>query len=328
MNKAKLLILASMATAFLACDREPVPGPGGQIELRLSGAINIATRGDYTPTQSTVLAPGEAVYAWVDDAGDATATPPIPASEHVKAWSLVCGADGTLTGANKYYFPASGRTVNVYAVHGDFTAPTEGATSWDDFATLTHDIAADQSVAGAYEKSDLLFARNTSILRNNDVKILNFKHMLSKIEIFLVAGNGLVESDITGATVRLLGVQPTATVTLNKSGDPDATVSVSGTPVDIPCRMSYQTDVMVSATAYAYAFGEAIIVPQDFPSPVQLIEVTLPNSGIVLRTAAGTYTFEKGKRYGYNVTVNATDLLLESTITDWTDQGTHDISAD
>lgn len=320
-NKARILILASVAATLLACTRDDAFQRAEQIELRLSGAISMTTRGNYSPTQSTALTAGEAVYAWVDDRGDATATPPIPPSEHVLAWNLTCDAYGALSGANKYYFPASGRSVNVYAVHGNFTAPTEGTTGWDSFNPVTHSVEADQSAAGAYEKSDFLFARNTSIVRDNTTKLLNFSHTLSKIEVYLIAGSGLVDADITGATVKVIGTLPTATVTLSKSDTPDATVAASGTATDIQCRMTYRTDVEVAGTGgkYAYAFGEAIVIPQTLTTPVQLLEITLPNTGIVLRTSADSYTFEKGKRYGYNVTVNSKDLELTSIITDWDD---------
>lgn len=326
MHKEKLLILFMAALALLSCGREPLPDQ--EIELRLSGSVGMSTRGVYTPTQGTAIAVGEAVYAWVDDAGDGTVSPAIAPSPYVDAWALTCGTGGALSGANKYYFPASGRTVDVYAVHGNFTAPVEGTTAWSAFTPVIHTVLADQSeTTSNYVRSDFLYARDTTVLRNNDPKVLDFKHLLSKVEIYLLAGTGLEESDVTGARVKVLGVQPTATVTLNKRGQTAATVAASGTATDIQCRMTYQTDVQVG-TKYAYAFAEAIIVPQAFTTPVQLLEITLPNTSIVLRTTADTYTFEPGKRYGYNVTVNTRGLLLESTITAWSDTGTTDISTD
>ncbi len=341
MNKVRLLILATTALAMAACSGDTVePTPGDAIELRLSSAISTGlTRGTYTPTQGTTLAAGEMVYAWVDDRGDATTS----ASEHVAAWTLTCQSDASLTGANKYYFPASGRSVNVYAIHGNMaTTPVEGTTTWNDIQTVSHDILADQSTTGNYELSDFLYARNTTIARDNTVKTLTFKHQLSKIEIYLIAGNGLVESDITGATVKLKNIMPTATITLDKTTD-DATVVASGTTVDIQCRMSYQTDVVrtvpdpdnTSSTVnkYAYGFAEAIVVPQWFStdgtstgSAQNFLEITLVN-GIVLKSNLGPVQFEQGKKYGYNVTVNTTDLLLTSTITDWDDSGTQNIEA-
>ena len=341
MNKnRRLLILASVALALAACTSDADDSPKAeQIELRLSGAISMTTRAAYTPTQSTALTAGEAVYAWVYDAGaNAPGSGTEAATEHVKAWSLSCGAAGALTGTNKYYFPASGNTVNVYAVHANWTtAPVEGTTTWADIQTVTHNVIADQSTAGNYELSDLLFARNITITRDNSVKPLNFKHQLSKIEIHLIAGTGLVAADITGATVKIKNVLPTATVALSKTDD-FGTVVASGTPADIQCRMAYRTDVQVNISGVdkdAYAYAEAIIVPQKYDTTydgtgaaMQLIEITLPTTGIVLKTVANTYTFEKGKKYGYNVTVNSTDLTLTSTISDWDGSpGTTDLTA-
>lgn len=301
---------------------------GGTIELKLAGTISTQTRADYPTTQSTVLTAGETVYAWVDDAGDATTA----ASEYIKAWTLSCQADASLAG-NRYYFPSTGNTVNVYAVHGNITAPTEGTTAWVDLQPVTHNVLADQATAGNYERSDFLYARNTSITRDNTVKVLNFKHQLAKIEIHLVAGSGMDAADITNATVKVLNIKPTATVTLNKTGDADAAVAVSGTPVSIQCRMQYRTDVQRNVSndsetpdnRLAYAFAEAIVVPQWFSADgtstgaaQQFLEVTL-SSGVSLYTNIGPLQFEKGKKYGYNVVVNARELTLTSTITDWDD---------
>ena len=336
MNKERtLLILASVAMALVACTSDDAESSKAeQIELRLSGAISMTTRADYTPTQSTALTAGEAVYAWVYDAGANTpGTGTEAATEHVKAWSLSCGAAGVLTGTNKYYFPASGNTVNVYAVHANWaTAPVEGTTTWADIQTVTHDVIANQSIAGNYELSDLLFARNSTITRDNSVKLLSFKHQLSKIEIHLIAGTGLVAADITGATVKIKNTKPTATVTLSKTAD-FGTVAVSGTPADIQCRMQNRTDVQVNVAdpgdpavmKNAYAFAEAIIVPQYFDdaydgtgAAMQFLEITLPNNGITLYSTIKTQ-FEKGKKYGYNVTVNSTGLDLKCQIDDWED---------
>ena len=337
MNKTTIATTALLLLLTASCsnDKEISENPNNpstaqQVEIRLISSL--ATTRAYTSTQATQLTAGQTVYAWVDDHGLAT--------EHVKAWTLTCQTDQSLSGTNKYYFPASGYTVDVYAVHGNFTA-TEGTTAWTTFNTgLTHSVETDQTVAGNLEKSDLLFARETDLARNNNAKTLHFAHELSKIEVYLVAGSGLVDTDITNATVKLLNVLPTANVTLSKSGTPDATITAGGTATTISTRMQYATDVTVNVGTTAdpnmqnaYAFGEAIIVPQYFDTAYdgtgaaqQFLEVDMP-SGVKLYTSIKRQ-FEKGKKYSYNVTVNSTDLVLTSTISDWDDAGTENVQTD
>ena len=335
MNKTTIATTALLLLLTASCSKDSdtsenpsnPDNPSQEIELRLTTKVGEQTRA-YTQTQSTQLTAGETVYAWVDDHGLGT--------EHVKAWTLTCQNDQSLSSTNKHYFPASGNTVDVYALHGNFTAPTEGTTTWSN--TLTHSIETNQSTAGNLEKSDLLFAREQDLARDNNAKVLHFAHELSKVEIYLVAGTGIVDADITNATVKLLNVLPTANVSLNKSGTPDAAITASGTATAISARMQYATDVTVNVgttaapdNKNAYAFGEAIVVPQYFDTTndgngdaQQFLEVSMP-SGIKLYTSTKRQ-FEKGKRYSYNVTVNSTELVLTSTISDWTDADVQNIS--
>ena len=336
MNKFRLLITTMVICALTACSSDKAdPASGNAIELRLASAIGgAATRAEYPTTQSTAMAANETVYAWVYDAGN-----PLPGvgtestTELMKAWTLTCNATGTLAGANKCYFPSSGNTVNAYAIHGNFTTtPVEGTTTWADIQTITHEVKADQSIAGNYELSDLLFARNTTITRDNSVKPLTFKHQLAKIEIHLVCGDGLEAADLTGATVKIKNLKTTATITLSKTAD-FGTVAVSGATTDVQCRMQYRDDVdrdvatppAASDIRKAYAFAEAIVVPQWFSSDgtatgaaQTFLEITLP-SNIVLTNTLGPIEFQQGKKLGYNVTLSATGIKLSTQITDWED---------
>ena len=154
----------------------------------------------------------------------------------------------------------------------------------------------------------MLFASNTSITRDNTVKSLTFAHLLAKIDITLLPGNGITAADLTGATVSILGTKPTATATFSKTADPAIAVDASSTATTIQALMNG-------------TYAEAIIIPQTATS-VQLLSVTLPSNGRTLYTTASTYTFGAGKKYSYNVTVNAKDLEMSQQITDWTSGGT------
>lgn len=307
----QLLFLSTLAFALMACSShsdDPQPEPGAPVEIRLAADLSGTTRA--YPTQGTVIEAGQTVYVWLDDVGDATADPVIPASEHVKAWTLTAVAPvapataGTLTSPNKHYFPASGRTVNAYAVHGNFaTAPTEDVTSWDTFVTgLQHSVNVDQSTTANYCVSDLLYAQNTNIARDNTVKLLPFSHLLSKMVVELLPGNGVTAADLVGATVHILNTIPTADVTLSKTAAPS--VAIDATVAAAPIAM------LMDGTK-----GEAIVIPQTLTNK-QLIEVRLA-IGRSLYTAPSGYTFAPNTKYSYTITVNAKDLEMAQQITDW-----------
>ena len=323
-NKSKWLYLAAVLL-LVACgsDSEQTGnGPQTEVELRLSSTLDLQTRAAYTKTQDTQIASGETVYAWVDEAKSTGAV------EYIQAWPLTADGSGNFSAAKKLY-PVSGNPVDVYAVHGNFATAPSGSFPT---AALSHSVAADQSAAGAYEKSDLLYASKTGCARQTAAHQLTFSHLLSKIEVYLVAGTGTTDAELETAQVTIENTKPTASVTLSKTAAP--VIAASGTATDITARMQTQTDqtVTVSGTAQpAHRFAEAVIVPQwvnttgaSGGTDVDFIKITIGTSSY---TAQINKQFTGGNRYTYNVVVNKSGIELTSTINPWGDGGTQVISA-
>ncbi len=365
MKMKRLILVATAGLTMMACTREnalqvnPLSPSSERVEIKLGSSLNAATRA-FTPTQGDVIATGETVYAWIDDVGPSGATPsPI---EEVKGWTLTAvapvnqGDPQALNSTTTYYFPDSGRNINVYALHGNFgTAVTEGTTTWATFSTaLTHSVEANQQTAGNYEKSDLFCAHLLDQAKTTSALLLPFKHVLAKVEVYLFRGEGVTGADLAGITsITLKDVELTGDVTLTKATPITniASVAVPSTPNKADVTMRLQTnstgeDMTAQASGLsgftpagaptapdykAYAFGEAIIIPQTIgdtatPTPANFISVNLAGGGSLIAKVAQAFT--AGNCYKYFIVVNRTGLQLTATLTNWTDGGTTAGTAD
>ena len=318
------IILAAATFTLGACSSDTDESAQPEVELRLSSSLELLTRAAYTKTQDTQIANEELVYAWIDEAKSSGAV------EYIQAWELKADGNGKLEGQKKLY-PVSGNPINVYAIHGNFATTPSGAFPT---AALNHNVNTDQSTVAGYAVSDLLYATGANLKRQTAAHPLTFSHLLSKVEVYLVAGTGTDDSDLATAKVSILNTKPIATVTLSKTGAP--TISASGTATNIAAKMQYETDQTVtiadgSAPSPAHAFAEAVIVPQWVNSTsasggdaVNFIKITIGTSTF---TAKINKEFVGGNRYTYNVVVNKTGIELSSTINLWSDGGTEVISA-
>ena len=148
--------------------------------MRLSSSLDQRTRAAYTKTQETQILSGENVYAWVDEAKSDGAV------EYIQAWQLTADGSGNFSAAQKTY-PISGNPINVYAVHGNFSTAPSGSFPT---AALSHHVNVVQNTSAGYAASDLLYATGTNLARQTAAHQLTFRHLLSKIEVYLVAGIG------------------------------------------------------------------------------------------------------------------------------------------
>lgn len=319
-KELKLIILAAATLSLGACGSDS--NELGEVELRFSSTLDLHTRAAYTKTQDTQILSGEKVYAWVDEAKATDAV------EYIQAWQLTADGSGKLNGDKKLY-PVSGNPINVYAIHGNFATAPSGTFPT---AALAHSVNAVQTTDANYAASDLLYAKGTNLARQTAAHPLSFSHLLSKIEVYLVAGSGATDAELETAQVTIQNTKPTASVTLSKTAAP--TITASGTATDITAKMQMQTDQTVTiggVASPAHRFAEAIIVPQwvnttgaSGGADVDFIKITL---GTSTHTAKINKQFVGGNRYTYNVVVNKSGIELTSTITQWNDGGITDIIA-
>ena len=208
------LFLATALLGLAACNEtENLSGYDGQVELRFTSGINVQTRSSHG--LDTQLKDGETVHLWIDDSKNRQQTID---QENLYENILLTkegGVAGTLSGSTPMYFPLTGNDVNIYALHTNATwfGNTYPARS------LTHTVAADQrSETDGYATSDLTYAKLTGVPRSGNPTpvAVQFRHLLSKVEVILKKGVG--ENDfLAGITkVEILNTLPQAQFTLDK----------------------------------------------------------------------------------------------------------------
>ena len=291
--KKKYLIFAAAALTLAACSNDDENLNNEPVELRLSSGLGVETRA--TDVQNDQIANGETVYAWVDESDG---TP------YINAWELIARGNGGFRGTTQY-FPQSGNNVNIYAIHGNFgtTSFTENVTNFP--TSLTHTVSGTQTDAADVAKSDLLYAFAQNVSRNNGPTVpLTFNHLLSKVLVKLKAGDGLDDTDLTGATLSIEGTKPDVSFALDKTTGISAITAAGNT-------------ASITLTSSVSDYAEAIIVPQTLANNTRFIQVTLSDGAELYYTLPQEVEFKSGKKYTYDITVNLTELTVISTITDW-----------
>ena len=311
MEKKLFLTMAAAAFMLASCgNEENEVKESWNGEIRLSSSIEAQTRA--THGLDKVLGVGESVHVWVDDSKSPDAG--ITTENLYKNNVLTVGDAGALSG-DAMYFPQSGNTVNIYALH------TNATLTGDEFpGELTHTVAQDQKAATAtagagYQGSDLVYAKIAGQARTADAISLTFTHMLSKIEVVLVQGKGA--PNITSAEIlntKLKAVfTPSKTTAFSVATDAAETIPADFNPIAIDCGTTLQADANGSDDT-KITLNEAIIVPQTLAEKTAFIRI---NENLIYKLPAEK-TFVAGKKYRYIVTANLSGLnVVTSSITDW-----------
>lgn len=320
-KKMKTNLFVTMAAAALilaGCANDENGIDNGPVKLRLTSGVEVQQTRTFTATQGTSITAGEVVSVWVDDAG----TIPDPTPKY-KANQLTATDGNRFSGGTEMFFPETGNKVNIYAVHGKFTAPFTGGEAFPD-AAVEFSVEANQSTAGgkAYTNSDLLYAYEKEVARSSNPVQLTFYHMLSKLELAIVKGEGAPELATTGA-VKLGGV----TLKGNFTPSIDADMSDQAQRAAMLTAASASGDMTLGQTTCEdftndkVNYNEAILVPQEMIGKVLTFKLadggTLKYTIPEFESTSGAAVFESGKRYQYHITLKLTGLEVTSKIEDW-----------
>ena len=294
--KSKIFLCVALVTIWLtSCKNdEKVTDDADLTEIYLSSGISAQTRASFPATDKQIAA-GETVTVYVDDATFLT--------QLYGNNKLIADGYGGLKGGIPMFFPKTGNNVDIYAFH---TNAILGAAYPAE--AITHSIRADQSALAGYVASDMLYAVKKGVAKQSTAVALTFHHMLSKIQVGLVAGAGLTFMDI--AKVEILNTKPDAVFTSCKYPIWQK-IAASGniTPIKIG------KDVSLCFTPDCVCYNDAIIVPQVVSG--KFIQVTLANGAVLVYNLPLATTFNYGKKYIYHITVNLTGLTVSSSIEDW-----------
>ena len=303
------LLVAGAFCLLTACSKEENGGmTDGRTELRLASGIEAVTRSD---VQNTAIVADETVCAWVSDAGKSGTDAAL-----YNAVKLTAQAGSGLAGTTPMYFPQTGNAVNIRALHGTFKETfTEGETAFPT-GGVGFTVDENQSAGGdAYVKSDLLYAASNDVARsgNPTTVSLKFYHMLSKLELKIVRGEGVTDAveKVTLGGVAVCGTftpaedadltQQTTRAAMIASGEQSATMTLGGAFWDEGTKTT----------------NDAIVVPQSIGG--KKMTFTLASGGELVYTIPEGKAFESGRKHVYIVTLKGTELSVDSTIEPWED---------
>lgn len=313
MKKGLFMTMAAATLLLAGCSNDENEMDNWNGEIRLSSGIDVQTRA--THNLDATLKEGETVHVWVDDAKDTQTT--VTTENLYENNLLTVGGSGSLSGGATMYFPQSGNQVNIYALH------TNATISNNTFpGELTHTVDTDQrssaSTAGqGYQGSDLVFAKSPAVTRTSSAVRLNFTHLLSKIEVVLVQGNGTPTID----KVEILNTKLSAKFTPSKTDEFSVTAdgTITGNnPIQIDNELTSKENATKTGDDGGKVLNEAIIVPQTLNSGTAFIRITTTDKGILTYSLQPEKEFAPKTKYRYTVTANLTGLTVTSEITPWT----------
>lgn len=195
-------------------------------------------------------------------------------------------------------FPSTPATVNA----------GEDSFSWTSF-----DTGKDKS------NDDLLIAThtfNTTPGPNDHTIDLTFKHVLSKVTVNIIAGEGFTADDFAD------GKHSVVLNNLILTGDVNVATGTA-TPVGV-ATASFTPEKITTATnpTNTVATYEALIIPQEVAKESTLVTVhfggkdyTVNAESIKITTA--TMSFVAGSNHTINVTFKKTGISLSATVADW-----------
>lgn len=297
---AAALVMAAGFTACSSDDDLQRHDAGGRTPITLTSSV--ATRAVDQNLQSTQIESGVQVGVYVTSGGQLI--------ENGDNNRLTATGNGSFTGETMF-FPEEG-TVSVYAY-----APYNAAWTGSQGTERTFTVPIDQSTSEGYLAADLMSGMpvgGNSFGKDAEEIQLQFTHKLTKLNInFNTGDTGL---DLKGATVSVLNVMPTTTFTVSTG----AIGSAQGNATEIKAAVFAK-----DATAFT---ASAIFVPQAVDNSVPFVRVTLADGTGYDAKLAELTDFAGSTKYNY--TMNFTgggqepiegSLVLESTVTDWTDGG-------
>lgn len=322
MKKQNAIGMLAIAVALAGCSADSAgSAPASEaVPIRLTAGVSASqTRAaDATKTmQASVFDDGVKVLVQVENTEDKK----YPVKVYtVQNESGVC----RLTLDAPQYFPSTGNgEAWIYAVYPSSYTTAAGQTV--DITTASG-VSNQQYTVGTnttpYTQHDVmygsLFTDNTLTTTRTTPRAaevpLTFKHMMSRINVRVVADASLEAADKAGSTtVTLLNVKPQTTFAYSKAGGSIAPASATGTPIQVKLNDYDLTNIA------ATNFVSAIIPPQTVAAGTDFIQIGLPKGGQPKAYAipTGGITFQSGYEYNYTLTVGLYAITVTATINAW-----------
>ena len=302
-----------------SCTSDDVVGGAGREEcdiiLGQPMTVTSATRATDGRTSSTQFEKDEIVWLWANKT-DAT--------EYIKAWKLKAdnkGGFSSFTTGNDKYWPSDGKSLNVYALHGNFKNDqiTEGTSTWSSLTSLTHTVETNQTSDENKRLSDLLYSHPSTAFAPNNTVQLKFDHLLAKItvKLDLDESKGIESSELNNATVTLTNIQPNATISY---------ASLTGNPVQTSTTGERTTIIagnITSSISSGDVIGSAIVPLQQFgggkieSSTENVITITLSDDRSFSYKPTPYVALSAGKEYTYTLKIIGNKITGSLSVSDF-----------
>ena len=297
--KAKYLYIISMlALGFVACQQ------GGEEQLLPSNGemqFNIAT----SRVANGAFEADDKLGIYVTDYADATTPAPLQISGN-RANNEVMAYDGTKWATERPIYWGEGKSdVYAYFPYMDVV----------DVDNQPFSVALDQTVEGAYENSDFLWAKAEGVAQTDGAVSLQMQHSMSRLVVKIMAGEEYVGSLPADATVHLHSTVTDARVSLANGSV--VKYAYGGTHSIKMRNLGIRTFAEGDAVVY-----EAIVVPQMLETSVPLLEI---NSKSVSYLLEDMFNFKPGVSYTYTAVLNTSTTAIKveigCEIEDWNNIG-------
>lgn len=205
----------------------------------------------------------------------------------------------------KIPWPNPKRNVDIFSYYPYLTGFGNPDPYMADFS-----IQTDQRAGEEYERSDLLWAKATSIAQTKDPVDLIFSHMLSKVRINVRSNIGIPEEDFKSAVVSILNLQSNAIFDL--SNGLVSTAENSGRLEVFAYRHS--------SPALGFSLStEAIVVPQTISANIPFLRVDFTFNGTRYHySPTSVIELQSGKERTFNITITSSGISVAvGEITDW-----------
>lgn len=174
-------------------------------------------------------------------------------------------------------------------------------------------LTVENNQTASIKNSDFLYASQSGVTYFNwdtPAKKLSFTHCLSKINVNLVRtpGNTFVTvADMASSSVKILNTITNGQYNLKAASNRFSLGSTRGDILSNPFT--------TAETGYEKSF-QAIVMPQTVQNNGNFLEIMLGTKKYTYKLAQ-PYTFESGKAYTFNITVDISEIILNVSETPW-----------
>lgn len=314
--KKLLLIIAALFTIVGCTKTEVVLADAETQEIGLM-AINQNSVKATGPISDPSLPTDETMTIWgfyANDGSDYEMTSPYLDKVRYKyqnnAWR---GWDGA--NHKPYYWPSTG-SMKFLAVYPN-SSGTITRTYASNITTITLS-SVDLSIFN--NQKDIMYSSNlyetpVTCSYATSKQFLKFEHLLAQV---VVAVKPTIANKITITSISIVNapVKGNLSVGINDDG---TSVSCNNSDI-ITAELLYPFSGLLSTTEYSNSDKGALVIPSSLSDTKLRIKYKIDSGAEITHDINVAGSWEKGKKYIYNVTINLQEIIFDTVVTPWDSQ--------